>query len=266
MSHDSRLDAVRQLSRQLRRLETRSATDATKFVSTGISALDQLLPGGGITRGSLIEWLATSAGSGAATLAFLVASRRLQPDGTLVVIDPQRRFYPPAAAALGIALERTVVVQPSNDKDTLWSLEQSLRCPGVAVSICHFNHHLDQMDSRAFRRLQLAVETGNGFGFLLRSARFCHQSSWADVRFRVKGLARQAPGSQRTKGRLAASGSQLSTLDSQLYERYLQLELLRCRNNSDRKAILIGIDDETGVVRLVSKLAPATRLPRAARA
>ncbi len=190
MSEDPRIDAIRQLSRQLRRIENRRAPNANKLVSTGISALDHLLPCGGIERGTIIEWLAKSAGSGAGTLVFTIAAWHMQPVGTLVVIDPRRQFYPPAAARLGVDLERTIVVCPNNTRDTLWSLEQSLLCPGVAVSACH----LEDLDDRVFRRLQLATETGGGLGLLLRSARFHEQPSWADVRLLVEGVRNEESG------------------------------------------------------------------------
>ena len=116
-------------------------------------------------------------GSGAGTLAFLIAAYQMHDEGTLIVIDPAHSFYPPAAANLGIDLERTVVVRPSNTKDTLWALEQTLRCVGVAVAVCHLEH----LDDRSFRRLQLATETGGGIGLFLRADRFAEQPSWANV-------------------------------------------------------------------------------------
>jgi protein ImuA len=257
MSEDPRLDTVRQLSRQLRHIESQQAPSGKKTISSGIPALDHLLPGGGIERGTILEWLTSSAGSGAGTLAFKVAAQQMRDDGTLVVIDSRHSFYPPAAAHLGIDLARTVIARPHNTQDTLWALEQTLRCAGVAVAICH----LDHLDDRVFRRLQLATETGGGIGLFIRPDRFRERPSWANVRLRVRGQMSEVGSQKKNISDLWPPAFGFSP-----HERLLQLELLRYRNNSDNKTILIGINDETGLVRLVSELAPATSLPRAARA
>lgn len=267
MPEQTHLDTIQRLAEQLRCIERGQPTRASsKLISTGLSVLDDLLPDGGIQPGSIIEWLSpgpgSGPGSGAGTLAFLIAAHQMQAERTLIVIDPQHRFYPPAAANLGIDLERTIVVRPSNTKDTLWALEQTLRCAGVAVAVCH----LDHLDDRVFRRLQLAAEAGGGVGLFLRADRFIEQPSWAEVRLRVRKKAEGRGMKDEGRSLQEKKHSSLILHPSAFPERLLQLELLRCRNNSDNKNILIGIDDETSAVRLVSELASATRLPRAARA
>ena len=81
-----------------------------KAVSTGIEALDRLLPDAGFREGTLVEWLAES-GSGD-QLALLAAAPALGSDRVLIVIDGEKTFYPPAAAALGIDLRRLILVRP----------------------------------------------------------------------------------------------------------------------------------------------------------
>ena len=77
------------------------------IVSSGLPALDRLLPHGGLRLGSLLEWLEPEATDGVATAAgatsyALAVGVRLQaavglPTGrSLVVIDREGRFYPPA--------------------------------------------------------------------------------------------------------------------------------------------------------------------------
>jgi hypothetical protein len=104
-----------------------------------------------------------------------------------VVIDGRRDFYPPAAAALGIPLEQTVVVRPAKARDALWAWEQSLRSGAVAVAL----GWVETLNDRAFRRLQLAAETGGSLGFLLRPASCRAAPSWAEVRLLVRALPTQ---------------------------------------------------------------------------
>ena len=132
-------------------------------ISTGFPALNRLLPGGGLPRGTLAEWTGDADGSGAVTLALAVAGHLLRGEGTLVVIDEGGDFYPVGAAQLAIPLDRTAVVRPDSPKSALWVWEQSLRCPGVAVTF----GKIDTRNDRALRRLQMAAETGGGLGFLV---------------------------------------------------------------------------------------------------
>jgi protein ImuA len=147
-------------------------------VATGFDALDQLLPGSGLKRGGLTEWLGDGEGSGVVSLALAVAAHVLRQEGAFVVIDKAGEFYPVAAAQMGIPLERTVVVRPDSSLTALWAWEQSLRCPGVAVTL----GWIDSLDDRLFRRLQLAAETGGSLGFLLRRPDCRSGPSWAAMR------------------------------------------------------------------------------------
>ncbi|MEZ6102235.1 MAG: hypothetical protein R3E01_25135 [Pirellulaceae bacterium] len=75
-----------------------------KVVSSGCVALDRLLPGGGFATGQLVEWLGEGWGSGVGTLAFWMASRAVGEGRALVVVDRQRKFYPPAVVYRGVVV------------------------------------------------------------------------------------------------------------------------------------------------------------------
>src|SRR5262249_26319943 len=106
-----------------------------------------------------------------------------------VVIDGGAEFYPVAAARLGIPLDRTVVVRPDAPAAVLWAWEQSLHCPGVAVTF----GRVDRIDERVFRRLQLGAETGGGLGFLLRPPNGRPAPSWAATRICVTSRSHPEP-------------------------------------------------------------------------
>ena len=213
---------------------THELTSTTGLISTGIEALDLLLPEPGWRPGTLVEWLEEGEGSGAALLVLRSAARvmRVVEGGALVVIDQRGEFYPPAASDLKIDLNRTIVVRPSTDADALWALEQSLQCPGVAAVLCW----LEALHNLVFRRLQLAVEKGGGIGFFIRPASVRPQPSWAEVRLLVQPLPGRGPSSGRR----------------------LNLILLRCRGGVSGGAIELEMSHETGDVHLVSQLASAT--------
>jgi hypothetical protein len=187
--------AVEKLREELRRYEnlraagggnsaTRAARRADEAVySTGCAAWDEMLPAQGICKGSLIEWLSADAACGAGLLA-LAAARQALASRWLVVVDRARRFYPPAAANLGIDLQRTIVVRPASAKEELWAIDQALRCRGVGVVWSP----LASLAWRSFRRLQLAAEQGETLGLLLRPDRVRGLPSWAHLSLHVQPL------------------------------------------------------------------------------
>jgi hypothetical protein len=175
---------VEALRQRIAQLEGSRRPKSDLPLSTGCEALDRLLPGRGLHRGTLVEWLASGDGSGAESLALVAAREACREGGPLVVFDPARQFYPPEAARMGIDLDRLIVVQAASPTDNLWALDQALRCPGVAASLAW----PEKLDSRTFRRLQLAAEQGGGLGLLLRPEEVRQEPSWADVRFWVRPL------------------------------------------------------------------------------
>jgi hypothetical protein len=174
----NRNQTLETLRRRVRELETDSHS-LGDVVSTGCDEFDRLLGKRGIERGSLVEWIG-SAGSGASTLALKTAQAVCE-NRVLVVLDSGGQFYPTAADALGIALDRTIVVQP-NTRDYQWTLLQILRSGGIAAVVCW----PDKANEKMLRRWQLAAEHGKTMGFLIRPPTALHEPTWAQVRLLVE--------------------------------------------------------------------------------
>jgi hypothetical protein len=200
--------------------------------------LDQLLPRHGFVRGTLAEWLAAIDAGGAAGLALTTAREACRNGSVLVILDPRREFYPPAAARAGIELSRLIVLHPHSEADQLWAFDQVLRCGGVAAAMIH----LDRLDDRVFRRLQLAAEEGGSLGLLLRPGSAENAPSWADVRLLVEPLSAADP----------AAG------------RCLRISLLRGRGGGNHESVKVMVDDATHSMPLASRLGESTVCRRAA--
>jgi hypothetical protein len=240
---------VAALRRQVERLEKPQPLEDDRLLSTGSPALDALLPGGGLRRGSLVEYLSPSAGSGTGMLA-LCASREACAGGrALVVIDRRRTFYPPAAIAWGIDLTSLLILQPTDDAAELWAIDQALRCPGVGAVYAPCG----ALDVRDFRRLQLAAEAGGTLGILLRPARLRGQPSWADVQWQI-GPCRERPpwrsGESKAQSPKSKVRKQLWTLDFGPWTFppwQLRVELVRCRGAPAGEAVDLELDEATGL-------------------
>jgi cell division inhibitor SulA/protein ImuA len=150
--------------------------------STGKSALDARLPGGGWPTASLVEVLIDVNGLGEVQLflpALVESQRRTDGDVPwLVWIGPPHEPYAPALAQQGIELGRLLVVRPPSATEALWAAEQALRS-GVCAAVLLW---LKGTDDRWLRRLKLAAEEGGALGVLFRPERHRFESSPASLR------------------------------------------------------------------------------------
>jgi protein ImuA len=175
----NRTQTLEKLRNRVRELETDSHS-LGDVVSTGCDEFDRLFSKGGLERGSLVEWIG-SAGSGATTVA-LKTAQAVCDNRVLVVLDSCGQFYPTAADSLGIALDRTIVVQPNHTRDYQWTLLQILRSGGIAAVVCW----PDKANEKMLRRWQLAAEHGKTMGFLIRPPMALQEPTWAQVRLLVE--------------------------------------------------------------------------------
>lgn len=231
---DPRSRLVEELRRKVGGLEIGSEHQELTF-STGTPPLDRLL-GGSLHYGMLIEWLSGLAHSGAATLSLLCAREACRAGGALVAIDRLQNFYPPAAAAWGIDLNRLIIVRPRGMREALWAAVQSLRSPAVAAVWAP----LERLDNREFRQLQLAAQAGRTLGLLLRPAHVRGEPSWADVRLEIKPRAK----SQESRARTPA-------LDSM---RCIDVYVLRQRGARPGGFVALAIDDVNHTVQQGSEV------------
>lgn len=184
-------------------------------------------------------------GTGAVTLACAVACRlagtespasRRHPEApaprTIVVIDRTGWFYPPAMLpwldrAHGAHHHRVhlVVARPSRDDDELWTIDQALRCPGVAAVIAWPRVLVPTTDARcrrgprppgaqqptgagrqwqtAMRRWQLAARASGAIGLIVQPEDSQRTPSWAEARLAVAARAGGGHLQRRLQVRLA---------------------------------------------------------------
>ena len=232
---------VTQLQQAIRKLETSRRPAGRSASSSGLAALDRLLPEGGFPRGALVEWLASRRGGGTALL-MLLAAREASTDGrAIVVLDQPGHFYAPVAAAWGVDLGRLIVVRAGQSRDELWAAEQALRCPAVAAVWLT----REQLDWRWCRRLQLAAEQGGGVGLLMRPADVRGQPSWAELQLQVT----------------PCPAVQASVQQSDRADWRLRVELVRCRSGVAGGSLILELDERTCEVRSLTNHHEPSALP-----
>lgn len=148
---------------------------------TGFDALDRVLPGGGWPRAALSEILFPADGVGELRLllpALVMLGREGRP---IVLVAPPYLSFPAAWIAAGVDLRWLQIVQ-AGEADAMWATEQCLRSAACAAVLCWPR----QADTATLRRLQLAAETGQTTGFMLRPSQAAAQASMAAVRIGIE--------------------------------------------------------------------------------
>ena len=165
------------------------ASDDSRIITTGLKAIDDLLPGGHFATGAVHEILGVT--DALPVLFPLLIARAAARHGIVVWSDPQRELYPGGLAAFGMPLERLMILRPPNREQELSVMAECLRCKGVAACIAA-PARLSRIEAR---RLQLAAECGGGIGLLLRSIRAV-SSPYAAV---TRWVVRPATGERMTQ-------------------------------------------------------------------
>ena len=164
------------------KLKDASAAPPRPVWSTGRSALDARLPGGGWPKASLVEVLIDDTGFGEVQLflpALVQCQRRPEAEIPWIAwIAPPHEPYAPALAQQGIQLTRLLVVRPGTAVEALWAAEQALSS-GVCAAVLLW---LKGTDDRWLRRLKLAAEAGGALAVLFRPERHRFESSPAGLR------------------------------------------------------------------------------------
>jgi hypothetical protein len=190
--------------------------------------------------------------SGGTLLAVQAACQALAERRVLVVVDRRGVFYPPAAAAWGMPLDRVVLVRPTNQSDEQWAVNQALRCSAVAAVLAW----PQQADDRTLRRWQLAAESSGVVGLLVCPTALRATPSWAEVRLLVAPQPPPEGGDSANQSGANQSGANQSWR--------LQIDCLRAGGWTGRGRVCVQIDPqgsltavdrhETNPVHLVAEL------------
>ncbi|RVU02064.1 Error-prone repair protein ImuA [Mucilaginibacter limnophilus] len=151
----------------------------------GLGPLESVFPNGVFPKSSVHELVCASSEQAAASggLVSGILSALMPPGGVCVWIGRDRRLFAPALSSFGIEPHQVIFISLMNDKDTLWVMEEALKCPGLSAVVCE----LREMDFRQSRRFQLAVEHSRVTGFVLRNAGKLGSTACA-ARWQVRSL------------------------------------------------------------------------------
>lgn len=162
-------------------------------VSSGFSALDAELPGGGWPRRCLTELLLPHPGIGEIRL---LAPALMSAQGRVVILfDPPPQLAAEVLQSYGFDLDQLLIVTTRTHSlpgsDSLWSFEQTLKSGQSGAVLAWLPPRLR---AERIRRLQLAANNHDGVAFVVREPAVANRPSAAPLR-----LALRAAGADRLR-------------------------------------------------------------------
>lgn len=189
----ARAGAIAALRERIGCIEHGRRGEAGGALATGWDAIDACLPGGGLRRGAVHEWLLQSGGSrgwSAPLLALAHLARRAVDayEEARCVCWIGRAVWPYGSALATESdrglLDRSLFLDPATDVDRLWAIDLALQSDAVAAVVADGS----RLIHKATRRLQLAAEAGDTIGLLARPPNDRRQLSAAATRWIVTPL------------------------------------------------------------------------------
>jgi len=140
-------------------------------IRLGLPAIDDALPGGGLTRGAVHEIAGAQPLDGAALgfAAFVLARLERSAGPVLWIRNPagaRARPYGHGLARLGLAPGRLLTARVRRAADAQWAAEEGLRCPALGAVVVE----IETVGFTASRRLQLAAESTGVTALIIRPA------------------------------------------------------------------------------------------------
>lgn len=131
----------------------------------GVSAIDERLPGGGLSYGALHEIAGGGAGTvDGAAAALFAAGIAARAKGKVLWCLTRPDLFFPAIAQAGLHPDRVIFCEGDREEDVLASMEEGLSFGGLAAVV----GELVRLPMVASRRLQLAAEKTGTIGLVVR--------------------------------------------------------------------------------------------------
>lgn len=158
---------IAQLQKQILDLQgNRPASE--QQLKLGLGTLESAFPGNVFPRAAIHELISNSSQQAACTSGFIsvILGKLMKHNGVCLWIStkPRRAVFAPALKNFGLEPHRILFVDTAKPKQTLWALEEALKCEAVTAVVGELN----ELDFNESRRLQLAVEQSRVTGFIHR--------------------------------------------------------------------------------------------------
>jgi len=159
---------IERLQKQILDLQGSRQKGEEQPLTIGLGAIENAFPDKVFAKGVVHELISTSSEEATCTSGFMgvVLGKLMQQGGYCLWIStiPRRSIFPPALKAFGIDPGKILFVDTAKPKETLWAVEEALKCDALVAVV----GEISELSFNDSRRLQLAVEKSKVTGFIHR--------------------------------------------------------------------------------------------------
>ena len=182
----TKADIISRLKMDIFPLEGLRMSIKREVLETGLGIINNAFPQGRFPLGAIHEFISEGPESSSATAGFISAlvSPLMKNGGAGIWIGNPRKIFPPALKQFGIEPSRIIFIDLQKEKDLLWTVEEALKCHGLAAVIAD----IPELSLTISRRFQLAVEQSQVTGFIHRSHARNLNTNASVSRWKIKPL------------------------------------------------------------------------------
>ncbi len=159
---------IAQLQKQILDLQGQRPSAEGALKIPGFGFIEEAFPEKVFPKAATHELVSYSSEDAACTSGFLAVllGKLMGSGGSCLWIStiPRRSMFPPALKNFGIDAERILFVDARKPKETLWAVEEALKCSALNGVVGELN----ELSFNESRRLQLVVEKSGVPGFIHR--------------------------------------------------------------------------------------------------
>lgn len=159
--------------------------------NAALGPLCSAFPDGAFPRATVHEFISYELPQAASTSGFIaaLASTFTPKDGLCLWVNANKRVFPPALRHFGLHPEHILFVDPPNWKDTLWTIEEALKCDALTTVM----GEVRELGFTESRRLQLAVERSGVTCFIHRHRPLSQNNVASATRWLISPLSGNLP-------------------------------------------------------------------------
>lgn len=189
---EAKPDIIHQLQQEILSLQSFHSRRKGLPVKTGLGVLEEAFPQRTFPIGAVHEFISEAPEHAAATNGFIagIAGTLMQTSGIGLWVGSNTNIYPPALLSFGIMPERVLFIQTTKPKDSLWVIEEALKCTALAFVV----GEIRELSFNESRRLQLAVEKSKVTGFIHRIQPKSQNTVACVTRWKIKSIASETNG------------------------------------------------------------------------
>ncbi|WP_219909586.1 ImuA family protein [Flavobacterium magnum] len=156
-------------------------------VTDGLMPFSSAFPGNVFPTGAIHEFISYEPVEAASTSGFIsaLAGSFMKPGSLCLWIAKEKMIFPPALKQFGIEPDRMIFIKVLKPKDTLWTIEEALKCEALTAVI----GEVKELGFTESRRLQLAVEQSGVTAFIHRFRPFAENATACTARWKITPLA-----------------------------------------------------------------------------